>query len=466
MGREARDAIGQRLFDLIPGLDGSALGDALRATAATGHPRLVEYRHAPTGAWYSVRILPAPHGLVTFGDDITARKEAEHALMLANAELERRVEARSGELRQATRLLAAMFDRAPGGIAILDTEGAYVRANPAYEALLGYREGELAGRRIGSLIEVEDYPEAASQLRQLLAGEAGSRQCELRYRRADGTVIWVHNFMSMIEDEQRRPRYFVQIAKDVTERRRNEAERAAAREELDVLYQRLQTVREAERTALAREVHDQLGQILSAAKIDLRLLEDDIRLHGAAEKPGRIVSELRSASGTLDRAVQLVRQIATELRAPSLDGQGLYAAIEWHARDFERRTRIPVHLELAAGAQQPSRAAGEALLRIFQEAMTNVLRHAHARGIWICIDRRADALLLRVRDDGAGIARGAGRASGSLGLTGMRERAALAGGRLAVGPLRPRGTLVSALVPMHGNTHTAAATAATLGKTT
>jgi signal transduction histidine kinase len=257
----------------------------------------------------------------------------------------------------------------------------------------------------------------------------------------------------------------IMFATDITERKEGERMLVEAKSELErrvearteelreanqllnVLYQRLQTVREEERTALAREVHDQLGQTLSAAKIDLKLLEDDIRLQGAALAGDRIIPELRSACATLDRAMQLVREIATELRAPELDGQGLYVAIDWHARDFERRTRIAVHLELAKGLEQPARPAAEALLRIFQEAMTNVLRHANAANVWVSIERRGGALLLRVRDDGAGIARRRARTVRSLGITGMHERAVLAGGRLTVGPLRPQGTLVSALIP-------------------
>jgi signal transduction histidine kinase len=196
-------------------------------------------------------------------------------------------------------------------------------------------------------------------------------------------------------------------------------------------------------------VHDQLGQTLSAAKIDLKLLEDDIRQLGAALAPDKVIGELQSACATLDRAMQLVRDIATELRAPELDGQGLYAAIDWHARDFERRTRIRIHLEQAAGLEQPERPAAEALLRIFQESLTNVVRHAHASTVWVSVERRAGALLLRVRDDGAGIARQRARTVRSLGITGMQERAALVRGRLRVGPVKPNGTLVSALIPMN-----------------
>ncbi|MGZ5201888.1 MAG: sensor histidine kinase, partial [Telluria sp.] len=205
------------------------------------------------------------------------------------------------------------------------------------------------------------------------------------------------------------------------------------------------------------EVHDQLGQTLSAAKIDLRLLEDAMRVMRPAPDPADIALELRSASGTLDRALQIVRHIATELRAPALDGQGLYAALEWHARDFQQRTRILTRIELGAGLPRPVHGVAEALLRIFQEALTNVLRHAHAREVQATLEQRGTRLLLRVRDNGVGIARQRCAGDPSLGLTGMRERAVLVQGRLLVGPLRSGGTLVSALVPIDGG---AAATVA------
>lgn len=449
IGAPVREVIGRSLLELVPDLAGSLLERTLRETLAGAPPVTVEQLHSSSGRWFNVRCFPSPEGLIVFANDITERKEAERLLVQAKLELERRVERRTEELRDANQLLAAVFDRAPGGIAITDTNGVFVRANPAYQELVRYSEAELAGRGLADLTEPDDYPRAAGQMGALLDGELGTCQIELRFRRADGSVIWVQNFLSMIDDEARGKRYFVLIAKDITESRRVEDERRAAQVELNELYERLQTVREAERTALAREVHDQLGQTLSAAKIDLKLLEDDIRLHGAALSAPNVIIELQSACATLDRAMQLVRDIATELRAPELDGQGLYAAIEWHARDFERRTRIRIHVDIAAGLAQPARPAAEALLRIFQESITNVLRHAHASNVWVSVEPRAGALLLRVRDDGAGIRRQRARTVHSLGITGMQERAALAGGQLRVGPLTPCGTLVSALIPMH-----------------
>lgn len=451
LGGTREELVGRSLVEMLPADMGRDLEPLLRVALAGGQPCSVEQYNPRSERWFNVRGYPAPHGLLVFGNDITERKQAERMLVAAKRELERRFELRTEELREANQLLAVVFDRAPGGIALTDTGGGFLRANPAYQALAGVIEQGLLGRKVADFTDAQDYPAAAARISALLAGELDSAQMEVRFRRADGSVIWIHNFVSIIEDDRGRARYLVQIANDITERKRVEAERCAAQDKLNVLYQRLQTVREAERTALAREVHDQLGQILSAAKIDVKLLENDIGMHGAALEPAKIIAELRSAGATLDRAMQMVRDIATELRAPELDGQGLYAAIEWHGRDFERRTRIQIHLDLGAGLAQPARPAGEALLRIFHEALTNVLRHAHAGAVWVSIERRAGALLLRVRDDGAGIARQSARAlraGRALGITGMRERAALAHGRLTVGPLKRRGTLVSALIPM------------------
>jgi PAS domain S-box-containing protein len=372
----------------------------------------------------------------------------------------------AAELDRSKHDLAGVLAGTSDAFISLDPELRLLTLNDAAVAGLGATRAELVGRSFVDLLPATMAMTLEPALRAALArGELVSlEQCNPR------TGRW-YNVRCYPA-----PQGLLVFGNDITERKESERMLVAAKRELEgrfelrteelreanrllgELYQRLQTVREAERTALAREVHDQLGQILSAAKIDVKLLEGDLSLHGAALAPAKIITELRSAGATLDRAMQLVRDIATDLRAPELDGQGLYSAIEWYARDFERRTRVKVHLELGAGLAQPARPAGEALLCIFHEALTNVLRHAQASCVWVSLERRAGALLLRVRDDGAGIGIGVGgrRAHGggpvrpvrSLGITGMRERAAMAHGRLTVGPLTPRGTLVSALIPM------------------
>jgi PAS domain S-box-containing protein len=446
-GGERLALVGRSLAELVPLLAGSALEHALLAAARGEHPPMVEHFDAHNGRWFSARCYPSPQGAVLLANEITSRKRAEHALLQAHAELERRVEERTAALRDAHRLLVAVFDRAPGGIAITDLDGKIVRANDAYAELTGYPADELPQRPASDRVDPADLARLRAGQARMVAGECEAIEVEMRYRRPDGRRLWVSNFVSMIADDAGR-RYFIAITRDITERKRVDAERQVAQQELRTLYERLQTVRESERTALAREVHDQLGQILSAAKIDIKLLEDDLRCGTAPLARDHILAELGSASATLERGIGLVREIATELRAPELDEQGLYAAIAWHARDFERRTRIGCQVEFGATRPHPSRPAAAALLGIFLEAMTNVVRHAQASQVRVSLAGRGGWLVLRVRDDGIGIRRGMLRAGDTLGLRGMRERAELVDGRLVAGPLAPHGTLVSVRVPL------------------
>lgn len=134
----------------------------------------------------------------------------------------------------------------------------------------------------------------------------------------------------------------------------------------------------------------------------------------------------RTVRQTIDKAIQQVRQIATELRASELEDQGLYATIKWHCRDFERRTSIPCKVTFAPDVREPAGLIAITLFRIFQESMTNILRHAKASHVVVNIVRRGDFVLLRVCDNGIGTSARHVRSPRSIGLTGMRERAVIA----------------------------------------
>ncbi|HWZ47888.1 MAG TPA: PAS domain-containing protein [Herbaspirillum sp.] len=225
------------------------------------------------------------------------------------------------------------------------------------------------------------------------------------------------------------------------------AERAKIQYQL-MLVSGLKDIREEERLALAREVHDQLGQVLSAAKIDIKLLEDGIRPVDAPLSRRKIAKELRSARLSIEKAIQSVREIATNLRSPELEDHGLFATLKWHARDFERRNKIKCSIHISDAVSEPRGLIAVVLFRIFQEATTNILRHAKAGKVWISLDRRGAMILLRVRDDGVGIRPALARSSHAMGIQGMRERVAIVKGRLIVAALRPQGTLVSVRIPV------------------
>lgn len=218
-----------------------------------------------------------------------------------------------------------------------------------------------------------------------------------------------------------------------------------SQQELQTLLDTVQKVRADERKMLARELHDQLGQILTAVKIDMRLLEKAAAA-AAAEHDAPEHSPLPDDSGasSIDMAIAAVQNISALLRPPALEEGGLPGALRWQSADLQRRTRITCTLAyVQAGYIEPPEFVAGELLRMCQEALTNVLRHAGATRIVIQLARRGACLILRICDDGAGIARDALDAPGSLGLQGMRERAQSIGATVRVRGRQGRGTMVT-----------------------
>lgn len=217
-----------------------------------------------------------------------------------------------------------------------------------------------------------------------------------------------------------------------------------SQQELRNLLDTVQRVRDDERRMLAREVHDQLGQILNAARIDIRLLQNRLGAPGPALPAGQIVLELDAALSSVDLAIKAVQDIAALLRPPELEEGGFVAALRWQAEDLQRRTGIDCTMlhDRADYVEPPPFVAGE-LLRMCQEALTNVLRHAGATRILVQVAMRNACLVVRICDNGAGIPRAKRHDARSLGLKGMRERAASIGASVHVHGRRGRGTMVA-----------------------
>jgi len=235
---------------------------------------------------------------------------------------------------------------------------------------------------------------------------------------------------------------FVGVAEDITERRRAQEQLHGHHEQLRDLAARLEAVREAERTRIAREIHDELGQALTALKIDLTWLRRRLP-QPAPELAGKV----DGMESILDDTAGAIQRIATELRPGVLDELGLQAAIQWQAREFETRTGIACRVEVPA--EQPAVDAGRATaaFRIFQESLTNVARHAGATRVLVRFTLSAEALELSVQDNGRGISEGALSDSRSLGLLGMRERATSLGGTVTITGERGRGTTLTLTLP-------------------
>jgi signal transduction histidine kinase len=201
--------------------------------------------------------------------------------------------------------------------------------------------------------------------------------------------------------------------------------------------------REEERTAIAREIHDVLGQALTALKMDVTW----IGARAPADAPAALRQKLSAMSGLIDDTIVTVRRIATSLRPGVLDDLGLAAAVEWQTQEFEQRTGIPCTLRTHVDDAAFDPAMSTALFRILQESLTNVARHSRAHLVAVTLEHSGTDVVLEVRDDGIGITPADAANARSIGLAGMRERALLVGGRLLISGTEGAGTTVRVRVP-------------------
>jgi signal transduction histidine kinase len=231
----------------------------------------------------------------------------------------------------------------------------------------------------------------------------------------------------------------------LAESRRAEEELQRSFRQLRELAARLQSVREEERAMVAREIHDELGQALTAIKIDLASLIGALRVDQQEE-----LEKAESILRLIDQTILSVRRIATELRPGILDDLGLVAAVEWAAQEFKARTGTKCNLDLPDDDIVIDQERTTAIFRIFQETLTNVTRHAEATRVDVRLGRENGNIVLEVRDNGRGIAEERLSRSRSLGILGMRERALLLGGELTISGAPGKGTIVRVLIPEIG----------------
>jgi signal transduction histidine kinase len=218
-------------------------------------------------------------------------------------------------------------------------------------------------------------------------------------------------------------------------------------EQMRRLAARIQTAREEERATLARELHDELGQTLTAIKLDLARAI-------AAMKHDQVttaaINRLQSLVGLVEISIQTVKRITTDLRPPALDHLGLPEAVRWEAMMFRARTGIRCHVSADKEVTALDAEQQTVLFRIFQEALTNVVRHAQASAVTVTLAERRGEFELRIRDNGRGVTDAQVSDPQAMGLLGMRERAALVGGTFQIAGRRGKGTTIVVRVPLHG----------------
>jgi PAS domain S-box-containing protein len=327
---------------------------------------------------------------------------------------------------------AALIDSSDDAIVTRDLDGTILTWNPGAERLYGYRSEEVAGRSFAVVVPPERASEVESLRARVLRGERIEHHETVRLRKG-GARIAVSVSISPIKDGVGRVVGVSSIARDMTERA-----------QLRDFAGRLRSARESERTQIAREIHDELGQALTALKMDLFSLKHTV----PAPLRDPFLVKTDEMAQLIDEMVDKVRTLATELRPAVLDSLGLSAAVEWAVRQFARRTRIECALDLPAEPLCLDADRSTDLFRILQEALTNVARHAHASRVDVHLRATPGEVVLEVHDNGRGITASETENVRSFGLLGMRERTLPWGGELCVRGAPQGGTSVIACIPL------------------
>jgi len=370
--------------------------------------------------------------------DITLRRKAE-----TEAE---RVRSALGETQ---RRLGAIVDSAMDAVITVDDAQNIVLLNRAAEQLFGVRREEMLGTPLDRLLPARFRAAHRAHI------EAFGRTGVTSRRMGDVTTLWalrphsgeefpIEASISHTSEEGRR--FYTVILRDITRRKQAEDALKASERELRALSARVLEAREEEKTRIARELHDELGQLLTALKMDLGWLRE--RLPADADLAARAAE----MGNLLDRTVSSTRRISADLRPLMLDDLGLADAAAWLVDDFCKRYNVACKANLAEAEalQQVSKSVATAVYRAIQEALTNIARHAHAANAWVILTVEDGAIQLEIEDDGRGIAPDDLAKARSFGLKGMRERITFLGGSVDIARAPRGGTRLRMRVPLRG----------------
>ncbi len=388
-----------------------------------------EYRWFRDEAMLIRRSDGSPHEIVGLWTDVTVRRQASEVI----------------------RRQADIINQIQETVISIDLDGHVMSWNRGAEKMLGYSVEEALGKHISFI-----YPEEDREvLEREVIGPAkakGTHQVEVRRQTKSGALRFAQLSLTLLKDETDSPIGIIGYSMDITDRKRAQEALLNSRNQLAALAVRLESVREEERTRIALEVHDVLGQALTGLKLDVAWAHKRIAESNEPAQHAAVLARLASAQELLDSTIQSVRDVATTLRPGVLDEIGLEAAVEWQAREFQHRTGIVCDTIIRPRNMALSPEQSTALFRILQEVLTNVVRHAQATNVNIRLEQSGEQVSLQVRDDGRGITGVEHSGPKAFGLLGMRLRAQQQGGSFDIQGTSGTGTMVTVNIPLYRTT--------------
>jgi PAS domain S-box-containing protein len=390
-----------------------------------------------TYRWFLVRTAPLldSHGRVVrwygISIDIEERKRAQD------------------ELRLAYQRLSYQVENTPLGVIEWDRNMFIRRWSDRAEEIFGWSAQEVIGLNIDdpsfSIIYEGDREAITAIGNKLTKGLVDRNISRNRNLTKDGKLIYCEWYNSVLKDDHGEVLTILSLVQDVTRQETSNIKLRESFREIRRLNEHLQMVREEERTHIAREIHDELGGQLTVLKMDASWLNQQLAGENKAVR-----ARLKNIIQILNSMVRSVRRISSQLRPSQLDNLGLVAAMEWHVKEFRKRSRLTLVFNGPGKELQLAETVKNGLFRIFQEALTNVARHSSARHVTIDLTEKKGKLVLIIADDGKGLDYEKVRKGGTLGILGMKERAITLGGKYDMWSEPGKGTMITVTLPVGG----------------
>ncbi len=368
------------------------------------------------------------------------REQLEIAESMLSDEKLRHDEAEKA-LTKSELLLKEVWSISADGMRISDVDGNIITANDAYCKMVYMKLEDMEGQHFTTVY----HDSVKKKFKQFYEEDFSEERVVTHFDREsilwNKKNIWFSFANSHLHTDS--GILVLSIIKDITERKKYEKEIKESAKQLRNLASHLQSVREEERMMIAREIHDELGQVLTVLKIQISLLSNKLR-----DDQSNLKEKVKTAMAFIDQTVESVQRITSKLRPGILDDLGLVPAIEWQAKDFEERTGVICELSMPTSSVKLDQEKATAIFRIFQETLTNVARHANATKIQIRFQVKDNKYVLRITDNGKGITEKEISDYNSLGLLGMKERALLLNGEFIITGVPAKGTTVYVNIPI------------------
>lgn len=430
-GINRKDAFGKNILDVIPGIRENGNYIKYKNVIETGQPLFLPNHLFPVKSGQlniDLKAFKIGEGLGVVFSDITKRKQTEEAV------------------KQSEKQYKNLFNENISADYLVTPSGKFLYCNNTFVNMFAYSsQDDVYLINASALYEIEeDRLEFLNQINK----KKKLNLYEHRLVKKDGEVITVlENSMGIFSDDGE----LIQIGGyiiDITQRKQMEEELRESLMQLRNLASHLQTIREEERTKIARNIHDSMGQILAMLKINLSLIESEIKSKKTPIKQLHLLEELKDMKVAVDDAVQKTRELIRELRPEVLDNLGLLEALKWQAKEFENRNQIRCSFTPEVKKIDLDMQKSIAIFRIFQEILSNVLRHSKATLVKINFFRENENLILEVNDNGVGFSKSRISHPDSFGLLGMKERAHVFRGELTINSEKGKGTTIILSIPV------------------